>query len=238
MAGSSFNVSPGSTNYNSLGDGLLQSTYMGSSYGAQPQSAIQDYGTGRLQLQLQQQAQQADLQRQFQAQQDALNRQVQLAPLQFKEDTFNKLFPYLQNGLTGKSNTVGGTPAPQPAFTPSPVYTNDQMNQQVNAAVAGNDQKYQTQERLQNQSQAAQGFGAQSPIMQAMRNQLMMGNQAENATAQRQIPFQAAQANSDSLFRGNQLQQQMWQSADQSDIARRQQQLSQFNSLIGLLGGI
>lgn len=178
----------------------------------------------------------AERQRQFTAQQNDLNRQAQLAPLNFRQQLFDKLYPGLSGMFSGTGSTVGGQVGQQPSFAPSPVYNDDQIRQQVNASVSANDTRYGTFGRLLNDSQAARGFGSASPAAEAMRNTLRMGNARENAVAEREIPFQAAQANQDAMFRGSQLQQQMWRDREDSDIRRRQAQLQGFSSILGLLG--
>lgn len=139
-------------------------------------------------------------------------------------------------GMNGLFGQVGGQVGQQPGFTPSPVYSDDQIGQQVNSARAQNDSRTATQQRLLGQSAAARGFGAASPGIASMGRSLAMGNMRDNATAEREIPFQAAQANADSMFRGQQLQQSMFQSREDSEIRRRQQQLQSITSLLGLLG--
>lgn len=169
------------------------------------------------------------------------NRQLQLTmqqnsmePFRAKQAWMERLFPTLQAGLN--TSRVGGQVGGQPDFKPAPVYTEDQMGEQVNAARAQNDARTATQQRLLGQSAAARGFGAASPGIEAQRRSLAMANMRENATAEREIPFQAAQANADSMFRGQQLEQDMWQGREDSDIRRRQQQLQSLTSLLGLLG--
>lgn len=160
--------------------------------------------------------------------------QASMEPFRAKQAWMERLFPTLQAGLTG--GRVGGSVGPQPDFKAAPVYTDDQIGQQVNAARSQNDMRTATQQRLLGQSAAARGMGAGSPGIEAQRRSLAMGNMRENAVAEREIPFQAAQANADSLFRGHQLEQDMWQGREDSDIRRRQMQWQGFNSLLGLLG--
>lgn len=158
--------------------------------------------------------------------------QASMEPFRAKQSWLERLFG--QGQLN--SGAVGGQVGQQPDFTPSPVYSQDQIGEQVNAARSQNDARTATQQRLLGQSAAARGFGAASPGIEAQRRSLAMGNMRENAVAEREIPFQAAQANADSMFRGNQLLQNMWQGREDSDIRRRQQQLQSYTSLLGLLG--
>lgn len=163
--------------------------------------------------------------------------QVSMEPTRIRQQWIERLFPQLMGQMGGQGQMVGGTTAPQPDFNPSPIYTDQQMQQQVNAARSQNDARTATQQRLLTDSTAARGFGGQSPAVMALSRQLGMQNMAANATAAREIPFQAAQANADSMFRGQQLQQQRWQSAEDVDIRRRQMQFNQFQSMLSLLGG-
>lgn len=179
----------------------------------------------------------AERNRQFQGQQNEADRQAQLAPFTYRQQLTERLLPTILGGLGGTGSQVGGTIAPQPAFTASPVYTDQQMNQQVNAAVGQNDARTATQQRLLGQSAAGRGFGAASPATAALSRSIDTAGMRENATAEREIPFQAAQANNDSMFRGSQLMQQAWRDREDSDIRRRQQNISSVTSLLGLLGG-
>lgn len=229
----------GNPGASSLGNGLIgwRSVSQDSVNGIKNYDNVQDFEALRLAQKAKLDAQEAAKQRDWQAQQNEANRQVQLAPLNYKMQLFDRLYPNLQ-GMLGQNGTfgmVGGQVSPQPAFTPSPVYTPDQINQQVNAAVAANDRRYQTAGRQLDTSNAIRGFGAFSPMSQALHQSLSMGNIGENARAEREIPFQAAQSNSDAMFRGNQLLQSMWQSREDSDIRRRQAQLTGLNSIISLL---
>lgn len=175
----------------------------------------------------------------MQADEAEKNRRLQLQmqqnsmePFRAKQQWLERLFG--QGGFN--TSAVGGQVGPQPAFTPSGVYSQDQIGEQVNSARAQNDARTATQQRLLGQSAAARGMGAGSPGIEAQRRSLAMGNMRENAVAEREIPFQAAQANADSMFRGNQLLQNMWQGREDSDIRRRQQQVQTYSQLLGLLG--
>lgn len=162
-----------------------------------------------------------------------LKLQMQAAQLGPRNEILRQL---MGGGLNGMFGQVGGTIAPQPGFNPSPIYTPEQTQEQVNAARARNDARSATQQRLLGQSAAARGMGMASPGMTALARQIGTANMRENAEAERQIPFEMAQANADSMFRGQQLQQNMWQAREDSDIRRRQQQLQSITSLLGLLG--
>lgn len=165
-------------------------------------------------------------------------RQLRLQMQQVSMEPFRARQAMAERLMAGmESERVGGQMQPQPAFNPSPVYTDQQMKQQVNAAQAANESRGATAQRQLQDSSGSRGFGAASPAVQALSRQIQMQTMGANATAAREIPFQAAQANADSMFRGQQLQHQRWQGAEDSDIRRRQLQFNKFQSMLSLLGG-
>lgn len=210
-------------NYRNLGGGLV-AVSGSASHGVPSGEKLLD--TGYAMRKMQQDEAEKDRKLRLQMQQN------ELAPVNARLSWVQSLLP----GLMGSFSQVGGQARPQPDFTPSPVYTDQQMQQQVNAARGMNDARTATQQRLMSQQFAGRGIGAFSPAQQAMSRSLAMGNMRANAEAEREIPFQAAQANADSMFRGNQLQQQMWKDYEDMDIARRQNQLTGITSLLRLLG--
>lgn len=166
-----------------------------------------------------------------------------LATQQFnlKKSIYGTIAPYAQQMLAGGlggAGAPGGAVAPQPQINQNPIYSPQQIQQQMNAAFSSNDQRTSTLMKQLQESSAARGFGGNSPAMQAQQTQLGIANNAQNALAQREIPLQYAQPNADQAFRVNQLQQQQWQGAEDSDIRRRQQQQQILSQMLGFFGGL
>jgi hypothetical protein len=159
------------------------------------------------------------------------------AKFQARQNAFNQLFPYATN-LLGKYGTVGGDTKPEPSITRGPIYTPDQIQQQVNSGVAGNDARYQTLMRQLATSNAGRGFGASSPAMQSQMTQLGIANIGENARTTRELPMQYAQANADQVTKTDQLAQNQWAQGEDVDIRRRQTQLQGLNGILSQLAGL
>ena len=151
----------------------------------------------------------------------------QAARDQYKMSIFDKLY-----GASGQYGAVGGTTQPQPTITRGPLYSQQQIDQQVNQGVAANDARYQTLMKQLGESAAARGLGMRSPAIQAQMTQLGIANIGDNARTEMATPMRYLQANADQTFRTDQLAQQQWMGGEDVDIRRRQQQLQQLELLI------
>jgi hypothetical protein len=176
-------------------------------------------------------------QRQQQGKQFEQNLDFQKDQYGARQDAFNKLFPYATSML-GQYGQVGGTAAQQPSITRGPIYTPQQINEQVNAGVAGNDSRYQTLMRQLASSNAGRGFGGSSPAMQAQMTQLGIANIGENARTTRELPMQYAQSNADQVYKTDALAQQQWAQGEDTDIRRRQTQMQGIQGLLAQLSGL
>lgn len=128
-----------------------------------------------------------------------------------QQSRFNQVFGALspllgQLGQWGaNSQQIGGTPT----INTNPIWNPQQIQQQVNAGRAQNDQATQTQMRLAGQQMAGRGFGANSPLAAAIQGQLAGQNLATNADTERQTRMGMTQANA-----GHQLgAQTAWEAA-------------------------
>jgi hypothetical protein len=155
------------------------------------------------------------------------------AKLGMQRDLYGKL-----SGMLGQYGAVGGTPGPKPDINRGPLYTQQQIDQQTNAGVAGNDARYQTLMRQLAGSGAARGFGAQSPALQSQMNALGIANIGENARTIRETPMQYVQANADQRYRTDALAQQQYAQGEDEDIRRRQTQVQSLNALMSQLSGL
>lgn len=200
------------------------------------------------------QGQQAGLDRAFQGAQGDASRANQMSianlPYAFKNRVFDTVSPLLSGLMNGQGSAfsfgqVGGTNTPQPQITAAPVYTDQQTNQQVNNQQSQNASKAAAQMRTNSTGLAGQGWGANSPLLAALNSGVQNQLMASNATAARETPFMAAQANAKQLLAGQQAQESQWGDLQQADIARRQQQLqaqsqaqNYTTSLISALAGM
>lgn len=168
-----------------------------------------------------------------------------MLPSRLQHERFGAVFPWLQGqlgglmqGLQGGFATPGGASGQGPEITAGPVWTQDQVQQQVNARTGANDQATAGRVRDMQQRLSARGFQSNSPLAQALEAQYMGQNLAENATAGREIPWQAAQGNAQQLLAGQQAREDQYASRQREDIARRTPHFGTLNQLIGMLGSL
>jgi hypothetical protein len=161
-----------------------------------------------------------------------------------QQSRFNSVFPYLEqqtNALSGQFGTTGsGTAntAGQPTISAAPVYNQQQIQQQVNATRAQNDQSMNTQNRTQQQQTAGMGYGSNSPLLQALQGQNYAANLGTNTQAEQQLRTTAAQQNAQQVLAG-QTEQENQFAARQSEAIQRQKNLyGVYGSLLGSLGGL
>lgn len=164
--------------------------------------------------------------------------QAQMAPIDWSKEKFGKVFPLVQGLLSGggsQGQLVGGAPRPQPAVTPGGVYSDQETQQQVNAARAGIDQQAASQGRAAATRLAGQGFGGRSPLLAALQGQIQGQAMAAGADAERQTRLGAAEANAKQRLAAEDLMQQQWRDLEDSDIRRRQVTNNQTSALLSAL---
>lgn len=176
----------------------------------------------------------------FQNQRDVAN--IQNAPARMGQKRFDwwtkNVWPMASGAFGGMAGGggSGGAGGTQPQINSGPLFTQDMMQRQINNGMATNAQQLAGQQNTMNQSLAARGFGTGSPLAQALSTQMGMANNAANATLQRELPQQYAQANADQLFRTQQAQEQQYAARQNEAINRQQIATSTLNALLGALG--
>lgn len=197
------------------------------------------------QLQADQAGQQRDFQerqaaydRDYQGRQADANRAASLAPLDFKKSVWNQISPLVTAlGQGGAGDRVGGAGAPQPGVTVGGVWSPQQVDQQVNAAKSNNAMSAATQTRAAETGAAGRGFGANSPLLMALKGQIGAATMGANADADRQIRWDAAQGNAKQQLASEGLRGELWKAGEDSDIRRRQTANQGVSSLLAALGG-
>lgn len=164
--------------------------------------------------------------------------QYQQGVQSWKQGWVDKLLGGTPGSFLGGSSSFsfqGGGSMPGTGANPYQI-TQDQTNQQVNAAKAQADAGVATQNRSLNASAAARGLGQGSPAIQALRSQNQYQGMQQSAQAAQQIPLENTKFNAQNNLAQQQLQQQAYR--DQSNTYLQGQQIRQsgFNSLLGLLG--
>ena len=84
----------------------------------------------------------------------------------------------------------------------------------------------------------SQGFGTKSPLLAALEGNIGQARMAQDATAGREIPWQAAQGNAGQVLKAQQANQGADVALNNADIERRKANNSYTTSLLGILGGL
>jgi len=183
------------------------------------------------------------------ASRDVAGQQAQAAmyPATLQQQRFGQIFPMLSSAfgqvsgaLSGGAGGGGGpaTTANRPTITAAPVYTPAQQQAQANALRAGAFGQAEGQIKQTQQQLAGSGFGANSPLAQALaggaRGQALQSSQAAITQAQ----LAQAQANAQQVLAGQTAQEQQFASAQQEQIARAGIAAQQYSALIGALAGM
>lgn len=176
-----------------------------------------------------------------------------------RQGRFNTLLPMFQGAMGGGNFNIGGqgidVPKPQfggPHIQGGPLWTQQGIQQNLNANRAMIDRSTATMNRDTQNQAAGRGFGARSPTTMALQNQANMSALGQKADYTRQFLPQARQANAQfGLQAANAQQNQFAQNqnamlgygqnllSNQANQIRAQGQNQQFqSSLLGALGGL
>ncbi len=194
------------------------------------------------------QAAQLQLGREQLGQQSANQRaqiEASLAPTRFAQTKFNAVFPWVQRTLGsfagGGWGTAGyqgqGAQGQQPAISDAPVYSQGQVQQQVNAGRAQNDAATADRQRALSQRMAGRGFGTNSPLAMALSNSLFQGNLATNTGAEQDLRWKAAQGNASQVLEAQKARETQYASRQDEDIRRNQVVRNQQSALLASLLG-
>lgn len=148
-----------------------------------------------------------------------------------------------QDGGTGGGGSTGATGTiAAPYIATRGVFTPAQLQQQVNAAYSRNDARTTTQIRQAQGDLAGRGFSSNSPILDALRVGFITSNLRASIEAGSQIRLQAAQANVDSVFRGQQARSEQYIGQEKVVLEAQHNQIEQtvgvLNAVANLVGGI
>ncbi len=170
------------------------------------------------------------------------NLQLQLGqlPWQYKDKVFGTISPLLQNlmGNQGPGGTVGGQNPGVPQVDAGPIWSPQQVNQQVNSAKANNAQAADTQSKAAQTKLSAQGFGSKSPLLAALEGNIGQAKMGADADAERGIRWDAAGGNAGHVLKGQMANQGAAIAFNDADIKRRQSNNQYTTSLLSVLGGL
>ena len=115
----------------------------------------------------------------FQANQSSvLAQQLARAEEARKQQAFGALMPLIRGGLSGRGG--GGR---DPAIFRGPIWSPQDVQQNVNTARAYNDQRLGSDVADMEARTSAQGFGSRSPLIEALRQNYQMNNLVANTGA-------------------------------------------------------
>jgi hypothetical protein len=170
--------------------------------------------------------------------------QAAMYPATLANNRFNQVYPWLQGQFGQLSQSLqggGGSFAPVnggPQINTGPVWTPNQIQQQINGQTAQNDAATAGQVRQTNQQTAGRGFGANSPLAQALGVMAQGQNQATNANMAQQTRWNAAQGNAQQQLAGQGLQEQQYEAQQQQQTGRMGIAAGSLNALLASLGAM
>lgn len=200
------------------------------------QSGLQRDWQGQQNSQSQQfQGTQADKQR-------ALELQLGMAPIDFAREKFNAVMPMIGGAIGGIGGIRGGGGgggglSPQQQTQIGDIWNQGQIDQQVNAAKAGDAQQAATASNAAARNTAGKGFGSSSPLLAALQGQIQTGRMATDAESERGIRLNSAQANAQNRLQTGSLAEQQWLDAQDQNLRRQQLGYSGPASLLAAMGG-
>jgi hypothetical protein len=157
-----------------------------------------------------------------------------------QQQRFGQMFPLLSGQLSqmGQFGRVGGQSGPSPNIKVGGVWNGNQIQQQVNATRANNDAALAAQQQAMQSKMAGRGFGANSPLAQALGTSMQNANLAANTGAEREIRWDAASGNAEHLLNSQVAREQQFATRMDEDIRRRQTQMQGYSALLAALSGL
>ena len=163
-------------------------------------------------------------------------------PTAAKQERFGVLFPWMKDqfgSLDSQLSRAGGQQVGNaPEITAAPVYSNQQIQQRVNAQTAANNQQTENQFRQLQQETGSRGYGSRSPMLAALGVQMGNQNMATNTANARETRLNAANVNAQQLLRGQQAQQQQFEGINAIATANRAPIYQRQNALLAAMSGL
>lgn len=158
---------------------------------------------------------------------------------------FNTVFNLMKDQLGNFGGGMGaggyggaGAVGSQPNISDQPVFTPQQVQQQVNAARSGNDQAAAGAQQRMQQGLAGRGFGAGSPLAAALGQNLYAQNLATNTGNERDTRMGAAQTNAGQVFEAQKAREQQYANRQQEEIERGKTYTGFLGSILGSFGSL
>jgi hypothetical protein len=165
--------------------------------------------------------------------------------IDYKNNRFNQIFPAFKNAMGAGAGAFGTTgvgtdvPMPQmggPHIQGGPLYTQQAIQQNLNANRAQVDQSTATNNRNMQSQLAGKGYGSGSPLAFALQNQANMSGLGQKADYTRQFTDQARQGNAQFGLQAANAQQNQFAQNQQAQLGYGQNLLANARNQITAQG--
>ena len=134
-------------------------------------------------------------------------------------------------GISSQASTI-------PQISAAPIWTPSQINQKVMGSRAANNEQTQGQIQQIGQQEAGRGFGASSPLAQALTGQSQEAGNAMNTKNTSDVQFNTAQGNAQQVLQGQTAQAQAANDAWKNVLQASQIGAERYATNAGLQGSI
>src|SRR5262245_962930 len=150
-------------------------------------------------------------------------------PHLLRQQRWNTLFPYMQRDLqeaqSGQAfaayGGLKGDPGPRPYISDAPVYSDQMIQERVNAQRSASDAALQSRQAQTARQMAGRGYGARSPLAMALSEAAYGQNLAGNTAAEQQMRLEAAKANAEQVLKAQGLRSEAYTQDVQADVERK-----------------
>lgn len=162
-------------------------------------------------------------------------------PHNLRQQRFDTLLPWIQGQMGSAMATAsapGGASGTGPQIDAGPIWSPQDIQQQVNARTATNDAATQSRVRGMQRQIGASGFGSNSPLAMALQGQYQNQNLQTNTANARDTRMNATSENAGHLFKTQMGRESQYASRMDEDIRRRTASLNTYNALLSALGSL
>jgi hypothetical protein len=160
-------------------------------------------------------------------------------PYLLKQQRWEQIWPFAQNLLAGgpgswMSGYRGqGQVGQQPTISDAPIYSQMDIQNQVNATRAQNDAALASRQAQLSKDMAGKGYGSRSPLAMALNNAMFGQNLAGNTAAEQQLRWNAAQGNAQQVLEAQKAREGQFASRQNEEIERNKVQSGILSQLLG-----
>jgi hypothetical protein len=167
------------------------------------------------------------------------NAVAQELPHRLYQGRFDQTMPYLQQQAGQAWNIANSAQRAQsPNITVGPVWSDQQIQQQVNSRNAAIGQETAARQRASREGMASRGFAGNSPLIQDLLTRMDMQGLAQKTENERDVRMQMANRNARHLLDTERAREQQFASREQEFLQNRGQGLNLVAALMGNIAGI